>query len=245
MRCRYRRYTDNPAKGRLLDEFCQVTGHERNYATKLLSRRRGPNGGDGCAPSRGERPPTYGAEVAEVLQEICGTRRSPAASASGRCSTCGCRPTRDAKERFPSESAKRFSPSARRKLTGCGHRTRSVWGIVNRRAEGQRDDRGAGAREGRALRREGTGWIEADTVAHCGGDMGESFLWSLAATDIFGGWTEVRVNRNRSQNGVPRGSSLSLPRLRSSLAATQASACAPPGQRDQPESSTQPNPRIS
>ena len=34
------------------------------------------------------------------------------------------------------------------------------------------------------------GWIEADTVAHCGGNMGESFVWSLTAIDIFSGWTE-------------------------------------------------------
>lgn len=27
------------------------------------------------------------------------------------------------------------------------------------------------------------GWLEADTVAHCGGDMGGSFLWTLTATD--------------------------------------------------------------
>jgi hypothetical protein len=46
------------------------------------------------------------------------------------------------------------------------------------------------------------GWIEADTVAHCGGDMGGSFLWSLTATDIFSGWTEVRASRNRGQHNV-------------------------------------------
>jgi hypothetical protein len=46
------------------------------------------------------------------------------------------------------------------------------------------------------------GWLEADTVAHCGGDMGGSFLWSLTATDIFSGWTEVRTSWNRGQHGV-------------------------------------------
>jgi len=46
------------------------------------------------------------------------------------------------------------------------------------------------------------GWLEADTVAHCGGDMGESFVWSLTATDIFSGWTEVRPSWNRGQHSV-------------------------------------------
>lgn len=44
MSCRYRRYTGKPAKTKLLDEFCQVTGHERKYAGRLLSRRRGDGG---------------------------------------------------------------------------------------------------------------------------------------------------------------------------------------------------------
>jgi hypothetical protein len=35
MRCRYRRYAGNAAKGKLLDEFCQVSGYERKYASKL------------------------------------------------------------------------------------------------------------------------------------------------------------------------------------------------------------------
>ncbi|MDB4617226.1 hypothetical protein OAE25_01010 [Verrucomicrobiales bacterium] len=46
------------------------------------------------------------------------------------------------------------------------------------------------------------GWLEADTVAHCGGDMGGSFIWSLTATDIFSGWTEVRPSWNRGKHNV-------------------------------------------
>lgn len=53
MRCRYRRYTGKPAKSRLLDEFCELTGHERKYATKLLGGSRCPCAGAKGAPSRG------------------------------------------------------------------------------------------------------------------------------------------------------------------------------------------------
>ncbi|MEZ5431790.1 MAG: hypothetical protein R3F31_11555 [Verrucomicrobiales bacterium] len=42
MRCRYRRYTGKPAKGRLLDEFCLVTGHERKYAASAAQDVPGP-----------------------------------------------------------------------------------------------------------------------------------------------------------------------------------------------------------
>lgn len=37
------------------------------------------------------------------------------------------------------------------------------------------------------------GYLEADTVAHCGGNMGGDFVWSLTITDTFSGWTENRA----------------------------------------------------
>jgi hypothetical protein len=46
------------------------------------------------------------------------------------------------------------------------------------------------------------GWIEADTVAHCGGSMASMFVWSLTLTDIFSGWTEIAAVWNRGAEGV-------------------------------------------
>jgi hypothetical protein len=37
------------------------------------------------------------------------------------------------------------------------------------------------------------GYLEADTVAHCGGNMAGDFIWSLTITDTFSGWTENRA----------------------------------------------------
>ena len=34
------------------------------------------------------------------------------------------------------------------------------------------------------------GFVEADLVAHCGGTMAGSFVWSLVLTDIASGWTD-------------------------------------------------------
>jgi len=42
MRCRYRRYRGKAARGELITEFCEVTGHERKYANKRLGKKRGP-----------------------------------------------------------------------------------------------------------------------------------------------------------------------------------------------------------
>lgn len=36
------------------------------------------------------------------------------------------------------------------------------------------------------------GYLEADTVAHCGSSLSGNFVWSLTMTDICSGWTELR-----------------------------------------------------
>jgi hypothetical protein len=45
------------------------------------------------------------------------------------------------------------------------------------------------------------GWTEVDTVAHCGGDMGGDFIWTLTSVEIASGWTELRAVWNRGQQG--------------------------------------------
>ena len=39
----------------------------------------------------------------------------------------------------------------------------------------------------------GPGFIEADTVAHCGQSMAGEFCWSITATDVHTQWTETRA----------------------------------------------------
>lgn len=46
------------------------------------------------------------------------------------------------------------------------------------------------------------GFMEADTVAHCGNSMAGNFIWSLTLTDIHTGWTECRATWNNGANGV-------------------------------------------
>ena len=82
MRERYRRYKGRRARGKLITEFCEVTGHERKYANKLLGKRRGP--GSKTPPERRGVERTYGDEVIDVIFEIwrqgeqpCGKRLRP------------------------------------------------------------------------------------------------------------------------------------------------------------------------
>lgn len=48
----------------------------------------------------------------------------------------------------------------------------------------------------------GPGYLEADTVAHCGTSMAGDFIWSLTVTDIYSGWTECRCVWNKGAFGV-------------------------------------------
>ena len=201
MRNRYRRYTGKKARTKLITEFCEVTSHERKYAIKLLRRQRGP-GGKSLPKKRGVDK-TYGEEIVEVLFEIWRHSERP----------CG----------------KRLRPMIREWLPYYEHHygvlTSEIKTKVQRISCAQIDRVLAARKVGESRRKPRTpkanaaikalvpiraeswdarepGWIEADTVAHCGGNMGESFIWSLTATDIFSGWTEVRPSWNRGQYSV-------------------------------------------
>jgi len=46
------------------------------------------------------------------------------------------------------------------------------------------------------------GFVEADTVAHCGTSLSGEFIWSLTLTDIFSGWTELRAVWGKGAIGI-------------------------------------------
>lgn len=48
------------------------------------------------------------------------------------------------------------------------------------------------------------GYVEADTVAHCGNTLAGDFVWSITLTDIFTTWTENRATWNKGADGVVR-----------------------------------------
>lgn len=46
------------------------------------------------------------------------------------------------------------------------------------------------------------GFLEADTVAHCGNSLAGDFVWSITYTDICSTWTEIRATWNKGAEGV-------------------------------------------
>ena len=49
------------------------------------------------------------------------------------------------------------------------------------------------------------GFLEIDLVAHCGHSESGAFFYSLTATDIFSGWTENAILKNKTQQAVVAG----------------------------------------
>lgn len=46
------------------------------------------------------------------------------------------------------------------------------------------------------------GFLEADSVAHCGGSLAGDFIWSLTYTNLAGSWTEGRAVWNKGPTSV-------------------------------------------
>jgi len=200
MRQRYRQ-RGRQGRSRLLDEVCAMCGYERKYAMKVLGGVRAIAGGGGL--KRGGSRRRYGAAEREVIKTIwlaaeqpCGKRLKEALGLwlpyyekdHGKLAT-------ELRERILEASAATLD----RLLAPC------------RAAAGGRGR--CGTRPGTLLRRqipirtehwdvEGPGYIEADTVAHCGESMSGEFCWSLTATDVHTQWTETRAVANRGQAAV-------------------------------------------
>jgi hypothetical protein len=175
-------------KGDLLDQFVKLTGYNRKYSIKLLN-------GDGEPAAKSDRrgrPCKYGDEVVVALKAVW--------EASG----CIC------SKRFVP-----FLPTMLRTLERCGHLSVTdearalLLGISISTADRLLEPAHRALNQGqsttqpnRAMRnqvpiRTHNGWedavpgcLEADLVAHCGGRVSGSFLYTLSLTDITTGWSE-------------------------------------------------------
>lgn len=195
---RYRR-RGKKGKGRILDEFCAVCGYERKYAIKLL--RRGKKKG-GKRPGPKSR---YGEEERKILKviwlatdQMC-SKRLKAAMALWL-------PYYERREgELRSEVRKRLLEMSASTMDRLLASVR-----VRYRGKGL-----CGTKPGSLLKHhipirtdnwdiQVAGYMEADTVAHCGNSLAGDFIWSLVFTDIHSGWTETRAVWNKAAESVLR-----------------------------------------
>ncbi len=194
-----RRYAGRGKEGksRLLDEFCEHHGYERKYAIKLLQGSR-PDAVPGPRPGP---EPKY-EPVQEVVERIwtraeqlCGKRLAPALAL------------------WLPHYARHYGPllPTQKKLL----RSISAATLDRLLADSKARAGGGlcGTRPGTLLRRQvpiqgevwderRLGFLEADSVAHCGSSLAGNFIWSLTYTDLASTWTEGRAVWNKGAHGV-------------------------------------------
>ena len=197
VRARYARRS-REGKSRMLNELCEDHGYERKYAIKLL-------GGGLPAPSR--RPHPGPAPQYEVIEPIVRLLWQAAEQ------PCGKRLAPVLRQWLPFYERRYggVSPRQRRLLRQVSPATLDRM-LAGSRAESTGRGRG-GTKPGSLLRTEipirtgiwdltRPGYLEADSVAHCGSSLAGEFIWSLTYTDIFSGWTEGRAVWNKGAAGV-------------------------------------------
>lgn len=200
IRARYRR-SGRSAKQRILDEFCSVCGYNRKYAIRLLGRLQ-PR-----PKAKRGRKPRYGTTVEGFMKVLERIWTASDFMCSRRLKVIIAQWLPHYEDVYgPLRPALRTllltisSASLDRHLRA--YRVRSGKGRC-------------GTKPGSMLRNQipvrtdnwdisRPGYMEADTVAHCGTSIAGDFVWSLTLTDIHTGWTESRAVWNKGADDVLR-----------------------------------------
>lgn len=182
----------------MLDELCEDYAYDRKYAIKLL-------GGALPQPSgRAHRGPAsqYGL-IEPVVRQIWLYAEQP----------CGKRLVPIVRQWLPYYEL-RFGRLSSRQRRLVGQVSAATLDRLLAPARVQHAGKGrCGTKPGGLLKSEiairtGTwdlsrpGYLEADSVAHCGESLAGSFIWSVTYTDIFSGWTEGGAVWNKGASGV-------------------------------------------
>jgi hypothetical protein len=185
-------------KTRLLDELCEQFGYSRKHAIKLMRSLVI------AAPRRRSGPSSRYQPIQEVVQRIWTAAEQ----------LCGKRLVEALPLWLPhyGKHYGRLLPCQQRLLNDVSSAT------LDRLLAHQHSGRAHGlcaTKPGRLLRLhvpiqgevwdEGVpGFLEADSVAHCGNSLAGNFTWSLVYTDLASGWTEGRAVWNKGAAGVLR-----------------------------------------
>ena len=198
IRSRYRR-ARKKAKAGILDEFCSVCGYNRKYAIRLLNQR--------AKTSKKRRPgpkPVYAsAELLLALKRIW--------FASDQMCSKKLKAAIPLWLPFYETVYKALTPEIQTKLLSISAATIDRVLRPVRVAHGRKGL--SGTRPGSLLKSQipirtdfwdvsEPGFMEADTVAHCGNSLAGDFAWSLTMTDILTTWTENRATWNKGAEGV-------------------------------------------
>ncbi len=195
-------YASPGKRRRILDEVCETLGYTRKYVNRLLT-------GSVRYRERKGRGRTYGDDV------LCAARTLREAGG------CPCttyfvlelpRIVREYEECVALIRPKDVKPALLR--LSASTLDRAFRGLARTKPFSTRDNRRSGrnaplmdaieCRSGEEAMacRVAPGDTQIDTVAHCGGDMGDSFFWTLTQTDGHTQWTEITPTWNRGMHST-------------------------------------------
>jgi len=184
-------------KSKILDEFCEVCDYSRKYAIGLLKRTPSP---------RRRRPGPrrrYDAAVLAPLKYIW-LKAEQMCSKRLKAALPQWLPFYEQKQGSLGEGIRRkllrISPATIDRLLQKTRARYPAKGLCGTRCGRQLKQQIPIRTDNRDIDR--PGFLEADTVAHCGTSMAGSFIWSLTFTDIFSQWTENRAVWNKGATDV-------------------------------------------
>jgi len=195
---RYRK-ANKTEKNKILDEFCMICGYNRKYAIRLLNQKSPPKC-DWEKRKRGPKKKYDHPDILKVLTRIWSATNLP-------CS-------KRLKAIIPlwlpfypyhvtekvNKALLSISPATIDRLLSK-HRTR-----YNKRGL-------ATTKPGSIIKKRipvktkqwdesRPGFLEADTVAHCGDSVSGMFVYTINCVDIATGWTEQRANWGKGERGT-------------------------------------------
>lgn len=197
---RYREAYRNQ-KQSILDEFVASTGYSRKYAIRLLSSATTPVISKIFRP----RTPHYGSKECEIIKLawsaancIASKRLAPflkelipSLERHGHLTLDN--ETREKVTTVSSATIDRILGPHRRNNNGRGISTTKPGALLKKQIQ---------IRTFADWEENRPGFFEADLVAHCGGNMAGSFLYSFVLTDVSTGWVECLPLLSKHQGSV-------------------------------------------
>ncbi|MDI6757351.1 MAG: integrase [Endomicrobiia bacterium] len=196
----YARYhkADKEAKGRILSEFVKICGYHRKHAVRVLNNPKPP---EGPHPKMSRRP-KYGRHIIDILENIW--------RASGYL--CSQR-LKGALPLWLPFAKKRFSINSQDELLLLNISPRQMDNRLRSKKLSIKKRIYSTTRPGALLKSmipvkthawdiKKPGFLEIDTVAHCGNSNSGDFIYTLNVTDFLSGWTERRAVMGKGKMGV-------------------------------------------
>ena len=197
---RYRN-ADRAGKSRILDEFCATCGHHRKHAIRLLrsfKRFTAPR-----PKKRGRRPVYATPALLKPLKTIWLAANLPCSKRlkallplwlPGYHALWGALPPaiHRALLRISPATIDRVLQPTRLQATRRGRSTTKPGSLLRRQIP-------IGTNQWEQTR---PGFLEADTVAHCGPSLAGQFIYTLDCVDLATGWTEQRAVWGRGETAV-------------------------------------------